>query len=84
MPKYDKWSRWFIAKCFQQGMTYEEFAPLAKRLLDLDVPRGTYDSQKAYLLERTPEEMGDEPVVNIGSLGAKPGAVDSQGDQGGQ
>jgi Holliday junction resolvase len=84
VPKYDKWSRWFIAKCFQQGMAYEEFAPLAKRLLDLDVPRGTYDSQKAYLLERTPEEMGDEPVVNIGSLGAKPGTVDSKGDEGGQ
>lgn len=68
MAKYDKWSRWFIAKCYQRGISYPEFAPMAKKVLGLDVPQSTYDMQKGYLKKRTPEQMGDEDVISLGEL----------------
>lgn len=49
-------------------MSYEDFAPLAKLLLGVNVPKGTYDSQRTYLQHRTPEEMGDNEPSPIGDL----------------
>lgn len=66
--KYNSYARWFIARCYEVQMDYDHFAPIAKLLLGLDVPKGTYDSQKAYLKHRTPEDMGNNGPTSIGAL----------------
>lgn len=68
MHRYTPEARWFIARCYQLGMSYEEFLNLAKRVLCVDVPRGTYAMQKYYLKLRTPEQMASEPVIALSQL----------------
>ena len=70
--KYTRYSKWFVARCYEARMTYEEFEPLARRLLGIDVPRGTYDMQRTYLQHRTPEQMGDDDTTTLGEVVLEP------------
>ena len=72
-PKYSPSARWFIARCYELGLPYDEFAPLAKRFLGVDVPKSTYDMQRGFLKHRTPEEMAEEKTVSLGKLSRQEG-----------
>jgi hypothetical protein len=72
MPKYDAFKKWFIAKCSEVRMPYEEFSPLARRIMRIEVPRATYDMQRRYLRHRTAEQMADLDTASLASVCREP------------
>lgn len=68
MSKYKAEAKWFTARCKQIDMPYEEFKPLAQRVLGIDIPRGTYESMRYYLKYRTPEQMASMQTVAMSNL----------------
>jgi hypothetical protein len=70
--KYSKYEKWFIARCYLSGLSYEEFAPLAERVLGISVPQGTYGMQRAYLRKLGPEEIAEKPTTSVARIPADP------------
>jgi len=72
MAKYNDKSKWFVARCFAVGVPLDEFQPLARRVLEFDVPASTYSMQRSYLRHRTPEDMGQLDTVALADLKKMP------------